>query len=166
MNRIPAMCLSGWVLMFPPVAHNDSTGKFDMDLHAPYSRWEQLLVFDNAQECNNSKIQVSNAGTEYLRKQQAEWDRILEELRAKYPDDEQKRVDAIVAKGMNNWTNEEFQVVIDYFKRDRPPVDERRRQEFQKRVQQNYSREKHATALARLDARCVPSDVIFPASKR
>jgi hypothetical protein len=165
MKRISAIFLSGWVLMLPPVTHNKSSGKFGVELQAPYARCEQFLAFDTAKERSNTKIQVSDAGAEYLRKQKAEWDRILEELRGKYPDEEQKRVDTIIAKGMDNWTTEEFQIVIDYFKRDRSPVEERIKQQFEKRTK-SYSSEKHAAALARVGARCVPSEVVFPKSNR
>ena len=165
MNRIAASFLSGWVLMLPPVTENKSG--FEVDLHAPYSRWDQFLAFDTAKECSTYKIRVYNAGMEYLRHQQAEWDRIAQELNAKYPDAEAKRIQDIAGKLPEERSEKEWQMLIDFFKADRPrtAAEERAKQEFLKRTQ-HYDRSKHAAALAKLDARCVPAEVVFPTPKR
>src|SRR5262245_58750723 len=92
MSRISAMFFSGWILMLPPVTLNKSSDKFDTNLQAPYSQWEQFLAFDTARECSNERIRLYNVGKKYLDNQHAEWKKVLDELGAKYSDQFEERM--------------------------------------------------------------------------
>jgi len=161
------MFLSGWILMLPPVISNKSADKFEINLQAPYSQWEQYLAFDTAKECSDERIHLYNVGRKYLDNEHAEWKKLLDELGAKYPDafdawlkelrSLEKRIEAL-PKSSENWSEQDWRIMKEYLDFLKRPsvVDDRIRKEFMQRTEAMQ-----AAALARLEARCVPSEVVF-----
>lgn len=167
MNTISAMFLSGWILMLPPVVHNEKTGTFETKLRAPYSQWDQFLAFDTAKECTNEKIAVYNAAKRYLEKQLEDWRKVADDI---IPESEalgRRRVLLKRLKASPPGSEEYVTALREYadFLKEPTTFTEQEQQEFEARIPP-YSKTKHAAALARLDARCVPSEVVFPEPKK
>src|SRR2546425_3486330 len=102
MIKLMIMLASGWLLLIPPVQNTIEPPGVKVDDKRPYPEWQQRGAYDTARECELARTRVEAPAWNYFANQREEvqgWN---------------KRLEALVAKGKENWDDQDWDVLRQY----------------------------------------------------